>query len=237
MARAKVDFEFPKAAILWKLHTTMAAHEKGSFTAEIMAHHLNLPFQMIVLSIQELEDEGYCQTFQQVVGDFEEEETFVGITRLGIQHVENWDDEFHDDVVLRSVGPAEARAMRLLAAHDDDVDEEGEDDETVPASDRVVSLDHNSPDYKEAVAALDEFATEAEKSNEFGELFADPEDRIRVLSEVNSGIDLLKQHRVSVEAVKVLLMKPLKLVAENLLGAALGALASKALEYISKLFG
>lgn len=105
----------------------------------------------------------------------------------------------------------------------------------VPASDRIVPLDHNSPDYQETLKALSELSEEARKSNEFSALFADPEDRIVVLSQIDTGIQLLKNERVIPNVVKKVLQYPIHFIKENMPGAALGALASKAWDWVVKL--
>lgn len=107
----------------------------------------------------------------------------------------------------------------------------------VPASDRVVSIDHNKPEYLEAIETLEKTVAEAGKSNEFGNLFADPEDRVRVLSEINSGITLFRNTRVKIRAITDVLISNLRLIANKLPDAALGALASRALELIAKVLG
>ncbi|HEY3847963.1 MAG TPA: hypothetical protein VGL95_12710 [Acetobacteraceae bacterium] len=53
---------------------------------------------------------------------------------------------------------------------------------TVPAADRFVSLNHNSPEYTKAEAALDELTEAIRGSND---LFADPDQKLAVLSEMD----------------------------------------------------
>ena len=105
----------------------------------------------------------------------------------------------------------------------------------VPASDRIVALDHNSPDYQETLKALSELSEEATKSNEFSALFADPEDRIVVLSQIDTAIQLLKNENVIPNVVKKVLQYPINFIKENMPAAALGALASKAWDWVLKL--
>lgn len=107
----------------------------------------------------------------------------------------------------------------------------------VPASDRIVTLDDNSAVYKETLSSLEQLTQDASKSNEFANLFANPDDKVRTLSEINSGIQLLKIARVRLTAVYELLVNPLKWITKKLPDAALGALASKVLDGLAKLLG
>ena len=105
-----------------------------------------------------------------------------------------------------------------------------------PASNRIVPLNHNSEAYKEALNALRELSEEATKSNELANLYADPADRVVVLSQITSGIKLLEQKRIIPDVVKRVLEYPIKFIKEKLPDAALGALASKAWDWLVKLF-
>ena len=107
----------------------------------------------------------------------------------------------------------------------------------VPASDRIVTLDDNSAAYKETLASLEQLTQDASKSNEFAHLFANPEDKVRTLSEIDSGIQLLKNARVRPTAVYELLVNSLRWIAKKLPDVTLGALASKALDGLTKLLG
>lgn len=145
----------------------------------------------------------------------------------------------HGDAWLQkqSVGARDEDEPILELAGDDDTvaDEDGVPLVTVPASDRIVSLDHNSPDYQETLKALSKLSEEATKSNEFSALFADPEDRIVVLSQIDTAIQLLKNENVIPNVVKKVLQYPINVIKENMPGAALGALASKAWDWVVKL--
>lgn len=107
----------------------------------------------------------------------------------------------------------------------------------VPASDRIVTLDDNSAIYKETISSLEQLTQDASKNNEFANLFANPEDKVRTLSEINSGVQLLKNIRVRPAVVYELLVNTLKWITKKLPDATLGALASKALDGLTKLLG
>ena len=69
-----------------------------------------------------------------------------------------------------------------------------------PASDRVVGLDHNRPEYVEAVATLDTLIVVVRDSNSYRE--ADEADQERRLAELEAGKTLLKSRWVSKDTVK-----------------------------------
>jgi len=70
---------------------------------------------------------------------------------------------------------------------------------TAPAANRFVPIDHNSQPYKDADSSLDELS--AQISGDNSELFADPADRVAVLSEVNGIRELIKGTMVRATAV------------------------------------
>ena len=239
MARAKVQLDFPKSAILWRLQKAVANHEQISTVLESICHEVHLPGQVGPLAVEELIAESLCQSKTEenwaehpfTNNFYKEDVTHIEITSAGITHVEDWSDDYHDSVIRRIYkGIAGAEFEHLLSTAP-----ETENAQEVPASDRIVTLDHNSAEYIEAVDALKAFERAASESNEFGGLFAEPEDRIRVLSEIGSGFELLRQVRVSAQAVVELLVKTLRFVKAKLPEASLGALASKALDALGKL--
>ena len=96
--------------------------------------------------------------------------------------------------------------------------------ETAPASDRIVTLDHNKPEYKDAIAAVEKAISAARDSNEFGQLFADPREKVVALSEMESGLQLLKQRasdainavHIRVETIKRMLLDKFKSIIERI---------------------
>jgi hypothetical protein len=74
---------------------------------------------------------------------------------------------------------------------------------TAPASDRIVPLDHNRPDYKEAVASLDKLIKTIKEANDFPE--PNKEQRI---AEVSAARILMDADKVRTEPL-VALLKPL----------------------------
>jgi len=101
----------------------------------------------------------------------------------------------------------------------------------VPASDRIVTLDDNKPARQKAVEAIQEVITEAEKSNEFGQLFADPNEKAVVLSEMKSVLVILKDEAVArFSTIKNFIADRLAMIVNKIPDAMVGVLAKKAID-------
>lgn len=95
-----------------------------------------------------------------------------------------------------------------------------------PASDRVVPLNHNAPDYKEAFSALEKVIKEFREDHPFGN--NPPPERDRVLDELEAGRKLLKGEDARPSALRELLQHPLEWIAEKFAEETIGQLAKKA---------
>lgn len=105
----------------------------------------------------------------------------------------------------------------------------------IPASDRTVTLNHNQPDYKEAVAALnkvtEEFSNDHRLDNELGH------EKGALLKALEGGRELLSDTVMNVRIGVALIVEPLKRLALKYDQALVGVLATKALDLVMKLFG
>lgn len=97
----------------------------------------------------------------------------------------------------------------------------------VPASDRIVRLDHNQPGYEETLRSIEDTSTALIGDNSIG-----PEDRERIKFELESGMLLLKGQTVRMAAVEAVLISSLKWLAKAFGGAALGIAAEDALQAV-----
>lgn len=102
-----------------------------------------------------------------------------------------------------------------------------------PASDRVVTLDHNSAPYKEAIAKLDEATSAVQSANDIGA--ASQEEREAVVSELTSLRKLLENTRVRVQAILALAGPAFNWIAKTFTQEGLKRLASEALDAIKAL--
>lgn len=109
----------------------------------------------------------------------------------------------------------------------------------IPASDRVVRLDHNNPEYVETLKTLDqtiqEFENDHNLDNEFGR------EKNALLATIKAGRVLLEDVLVNVQIGFALLVLPLRRVVakydEAIVGGTVGAVAATALAGILKLLG
>lgn len=104
-----------------------------------------------------------------------------------------------------------------------------------PASDRVVGLDHNRPEYVEAVATLDALIVVVRESNSYRE--ADEVDQERRLTELEAGKTLLKSRWVSKDTVKATLYGTLAYLACKFADALIGEAAATAWAALKRLLG
>lgn len=102
----------------------------------------------------------------------------------------------------------------------------------VPASDRIVSLDHNSREFQEADAALSEVEKAITESNEIK-----PEDRELRTTEIAAGKTLLRSATVRVSAIVPVLIKALQWVARTFAERTIETLATIAITALLALLG
>jgi hypothetical protein len=108
---------------------------------------------------------------------------------------------------------------------------------TAPASDRTVSLDHNKPEYREAVASLDKLIKAIKEANDY----PDVEEREQRIAEVSAARQLMEAGRVRVEAL-VTLLKPVviqyaKGVKDNMVTIAVSATVTALVALFGRIFG
>jgi hypothetical protein len=107
------------------------------------------------------------------------------------------------------------------------------EDLTVPASDRLVKLDHNSAAYTEATDALAELEETLRGTNDFG----DVEEKEQRIAEVSAARRVLQAVRVRVEPV-VTLLQPIAIqFGTKLKDTLLGMAVSKAMGAVGTLIG
>lgn len=103
----------------------------------------------------------------------------------------------------------------------------------VPAADRVVTLDHNKPEYAETVEALRKVEDAVRETNDYDDL-ADKEQRI---AEIKAGRGLLQAARVRVEALVAVLYRGLKYLSKKFADVSIGEAAKYAFALLGKLTG
>jgi hypothetical protein len=101
--------------------------------------------------------------------------------------------------------------------------------EAIPASDRTVSIGHNSTEQTEALKRIDALIAAVERANDFP---GDADDKELVVAELSAGRRLLQAANVRVAAVRETLQPALRWILEKSAGAAIGKLAGDLLEYL-----
>jgi len=106
---------------------------------------------------------------------------------------------------------------------------------TAPASDRIVSLDHNKPDYIDTMATLDRLIEAVRESNIYRE--QDAADQERRLSELEAGRHLLSSRWVSATTIKAAFWGTLGYLASKFIDAPIGEAASLVWTALKNLIG
>lgn len=104
-----------------------------------------------------------------------------------------------------------------------------------PASNRIVTLDHRSAEYKETMDAIDRLILAVDGDNEYGA--EAPEEKRAIVSALRSGRNLLSATQVRVSAVRATLLPALQYIADNFTKGAVAALGATALAAVLKLLG
>jgi hypothetical protein len=104
---------------------------------------------------------------------------------------------------------------------------------TAPASDRTVTLDHNSPAYKETEDALEALERALTEANDY----PDPEDKEQRIAEVSATRRLLNSARVRIGAVVALIGPSLAYFTTQLGTTAIGRAASALVDKLVALLG
>ena len=124
-----------------------------------------------------------------------------------------------------------ATLMAGILAHER-IDELESGKDLVPAADRVVGLDHNAPDYAEAMVAL---IVVVRESNSYREM--DASDQERRVAELEAGRTLLQSRWVSLKVIKATLWSTLAYLALKFADAPIGEAATIAWNSVKRLLG
>jgi hypothetical protein len=103
----------------------------------------------------------------------------------------------------------------------------------VPASDRIVTLNHNSPDYQHLMSALETLEEVLRGANDY----PDAEEKERVVAEVSAGRRLLQAARARAGAIATVLAVPAAYLAKQFMGKAVGDAAQVVIDFVTRIFG
>ena len=104
---------------------------------------------------------------------------------------------------------------------------------SVPASDRIVRLDHNSPAYQDAVNALDKLEHTLRTANDYD----DVEDKEQRIAEVSAARRMLDAARVRVEPFATLVGPTIRYLAKKFADSGIGKAAGSAWDALVALLG
>jgi hypothetical protein len=135
---------------------------------------------------------------------------------------------FSQDVITHIFMPMARELRRRLEGHFSDNEEL-----MVPASDRAVSLDHNSEPYRDIMEALDDLQKLLEQANDY----PDSEDREQRIAEVSATRTLLKATRVRLGAIIQVAKPALTFLSKKFADVAIGKIAGVALGKLGALIG
>ncbi len=143
---------------------------------------------------------------------------------------------------VKNLGPESFnRALRKIAEEDGLTLREGspiEDDlrdRIAPGADRIVSFDHNAPEFLELERDL-EAVSEIIRGDNNGAVVP-PRERPRILEQFRAARDLIKVDRISTKVMASLVLPTLVYLASKFADEAVGQLAGKLLEALATLFG
>ncbi|UUX48886.1 hypothetical protein NUH88_15945 [Nisaea acidiphila] len=129
-----------------------------------------------------------------------------------------------------SLRATEIQAERVASGMLEEVESIG----VVPASDRVVDLDHNSAAVAAVKEAVDDTLSAVKQSNEVGS--EEPQEKERIEAELEAGQRLLKAKRVDLGKLVAVLFRVLRFIAERFFGSAAAKAADRAIDLLEKLF-
>ena len=92
----------------------------------------------------------------------------------------------------------------------------------IPAADRIVTPDHNSTEYTEAITAVEKAIKAVKDTNNY----ADADDQEQRIAELEAGTLLLKSPRFRLQALNEVLLKCLTYLAKQFVNALIGILAA-----------
>ena len=117
----------------------------------------------------------------------------------------------------------EPHAEELRRRLEDVVEDSTADEVYVPASDRVVRLDHNSDAFQHSIVALEKTLARLRENNEM-----DPDDKTRIDVELDSGLQMIKAPKTRIQAAEVVLLGALKWLVDRFASSMVGIAAAKA---------
>ena len=243
MPRKRISLNDHKNKILWILYNSIAEEEDKIYEISDFNTKYNIPSTIVELSIEELHNEQLCnirieEMWEQhpfTGQDIKHDEKYITITPYGISTVEDWADEFYDNVVQNAFSKLPESKQKKYFSAMSGVDEPLVTE--IPASDRYVTISHNQQ-YEDTLKTLDDairqFKEDHHLNNELGQ------EKGALVAALEGGRQLLNDTKIWVATVINLLVEPLRRVDAIYKRAAVqgsvSAVVNSALQKILNLF-
>ncbi len=255
--RPKVHYQETEDLLLFRLQFALAKNENLNNSLKALSRKLNIPLQLVRICANRLERDGYCKV--ETVEEFGEHpvtgseasynEDYLELTEAGIAEVESWPAEKYRQTAQRSdlntgeyefesdedplsdpLGASLDQGAAPLGGDHTQASEHNDEPELAPASDRLVTLDHNSAEYKRAITTLDEATNEIRKTN-----IETNYEKDQVVIELSLGRQLLTNAKVRIGAAVALLLTPLYTVYHDAAAEALKPFVKSAIDALRQL--
>ena len=154
----------------------------------------------------------------------------INAVNFALEYFYAGDNQFDAMVGEMSLNLFDPHAEEFRRRLEDAVDASLEDDMVVPASDRVVSLNHNEQSFKNAVHAVELTLDKVKMSNSI-----ESDDKTRITLELSAGLDLVQAPKTRVEAARVLLLGALCWLAMEFGSVVVGQMADAAIRFVRAL--
>ena len=175
----------------------------------------------------QLRDMGYIQD-AFTMGGGEDGRLSAALTGDGLSAAEELED-------LGGVTDYAQPLFDIVELDDTTTDDSGIPVIGVPASDRTVALDHNSPGYHDVIKSLEELKGAIESNNEYRS--SDIEEHERRLTDIETTLKILENERVNENTLKVAAFGTLVYLIEKFVEHPIGALAQAAWDGLQILLG
>lgn len=146
------------------------------------------------------------------------------ISAKGIEYVEA-QLQFDDSIIGRFAATGDA----------DTFPESLKESKFIPAADRIVTINHNTPEYRSVIEKLEDLKAAIESNNEYRSKNLD--DHERRLVDIETTLKILENTRVRIGAIKAAAYGTLFYLAEKFSDEPIGALAHAAWEALKTLLG
>ena len=108
-------------------------------------------------------------------------------------------------------------------------------DLVIPASDRVVKIDHNLPEYEKIVAGIDSITSAAKMNNSLKSKY--PDESEQRIAELEAGKRLLDAPQANPDLLISLIIRPLKWIADKIVDNLVALTVTPLLLLIAKFLG